>query len=58
MAAFWFADNARAFWRRYVINALRVAVIGFVMAVVVVFILVALLIQRIARGARRLLHSS
>jgi hypothetical protein len=57
MAAHWLADHARA-WRRYVIDALRVAVIGFVMAIMVVFILVALLIQRIARGARRLLHSS
>jgi hypothetical protein len=54
MAAFWFADNARAFWRRYVLRALRAAVIGFVLAVMLALVLLILLSALIAGWARRL----
>jgi len=46
-----------AVWR-WVLRALRIVMIWFMAAFVLAFILFALLIQRVARWARGLLHSN
>jgi hypothetical protein len=57
VAAHWLANNARA-WRKHVLSALRAVGIGIVMILMLVFILLTLLIERIASWTRRLLHSN
>ena len=56
VAAHWLANNARA-WRRRILSVLRAVGIGIVMILMLVFILLTLLIERIASWTRRLLHS-
>jgi hypothetical protein len=54
MGASWLADNARAFWDRYVRRALGAALFGFVLAFMVALIVLTLLFDLTASCARGL----